>query len=118
MKKINLLLVLMFLANTPALADKVDESKRSCDSGNGVSCSALGVIYKYGIGVKQDYFKAAKYYQKACGLNNDRGCVNLGVMYEYGTGVKQSNTKALEYYSKACDLKNQLGCENYAKNKR
>ncbi len=57
MKKINLLLVLMFLANTPALADKVDELKRGCDSGNEVSCFNLGVMYADGTGVNQDYFK-------------------------------------------------------------
>ncbi len=74
-------------------------------------------MYDDGKGVKQDYFKAVEYYQKACGLDNGGGCVNLGVMYDGGKGVRQSDTKALEYYGKACDLKNQLGCENYAKSK-
>jgi hypothetical protein len=39
-------------------------------------------------GVKQDDFKALKFYQKACGLNVGSGCSNLGFMYEKGKGVK------------------------------
>jgi TPR repeat protein len=31
--------------------------------------------------VKQDDFKALKFYQKACDLNDGTGCFNLGVMY-------------------------------------
>jgi TPR repeat protein len=44
--------------------------------------------------VKQDDFKALKFYQKACGLNNGTGCFNLGLSYEEGRGVRKSNTKA------------------------
>ncbi len=54
MKKINLLLVLMFLANTPALADKVDELKRGCDGGNEVSCFDLGVMYMAELDTNED----------------------------------------------------------------
>jgi hypothetical protein len=39
--------------------------------------------------VKQDDFKALKFYQKACGLNAGNGCSNLGFMYKEGKGVKQ-----------------------------
>ena len=67
-----------------------------------------------GKGVKQDDFKALKFYQKACDLNFSGGCSNLGLMYEKGKGVRKSNTKALKYYGKACDLELALGCKNYA----
>jgi TPR repeat protein len=39
-------------------------------------------MYEEGKGVKQDDFKAFKFYQKACGLNDGGGCFNLGLMYE------------------------------------
>ena len=67
-------------------------------------CYNLGLMYEEGKGVKQDDFKALKFYQKACGLNFSGGCSNLGLMYEKGKGVRKSNTKALKYYGKACDL--------------
>ncbi len=75
-------------------------------------------MYKKGKGVKQDDFKAFKFYQKACGLNAGSGCSLLGLMHDKGKGVKKSNTKALKYYSKACDLELALGCKNYARLKK
>jgi TPR repeat protein len=33
-------------------------------------CSQLGLMYEKGKGVKQDDFKALKFYQKACDLND------------------------------------------------
>ena len=34
-------------------------------------------VFDKGKGVKQDDFKALKFYQKACGLNDGSGCYNL-----------------------------------------
>jgi TPR repeat protein len=48
-------------------------------------------MYEEGKGVKQDDFKAFKFYQKACGLNDGGGCALLGFMYERGKGVKQDD---------------------------
>jgi TPR repeat protein len=41
-------------------------------------------MYKEDKGVKQDDFKAVKFYQKACDLNDGSGCSNLGFMYKEG----------------------------------
>jgi TPR repeat protein len=46
-------------------------------------------------GVKQDDFKALKFYQKACDLNLGVSCFQLGFMYDRGNGVKQDDFKAL-----------------------
>jgi TPR repeat protein len=54
----------------------------------GAECVDLGFKYVTGKDVKQDDFKALKFYQKACGLNAGTGCSNLGFMYEEGKGVK------------------------------
>jgi TPR repeat protein len=59
----------------------------------GVSCSQLGLMYEEGKGVKQDDFKAFKFYQKACDLNFSGGCSNLGLSYKEGKGVKQDDFK-------------------------
>jgi TPR repeat protein len=44
----------------------------------------LGFMYKKGKGVKQDDFKAFKFFQKACDLNSGSGCFNLGLSYKEG----------------------------------
>ena len=61
-------------------------------------------MYEEGKGVKQDDFKALKFFQKACGLNSGSGCSQLGYLYGKGKGVKQDDFKALKFFQKACDL--------------
>ena len=54
-----------------------------------LECFNLGFMYEEGKGVKQDDFKALKFYQKACGLNNGTGCFNLGLSYEEGRALER-----------------------------
>ena len=58
-------------------------------------------MYKEGKGVKQDDFKALKFYQKACDLNSGSGCSFLGLMYGKGKGVKKNDFKAVKFFQKA-----------------
>jgi TPR repeat protein len=48
---------------------------------SGGGCFFLGLMYEKGKGVKQDNFKAVKFFQKACDLNYGNGCSFLGFMY-------------------------------------
>ena len=66
-------------------------------------------MYEKGKGVKQDDFKALKFYQKACDLNDGSGCSLLGFKYVTGKDVKQDDFKALKFYQKACDLNDGSG---------
>lgn len=63
----------------------------------------LGEMYYKGMGVKQDYTDAAKWYHKAA----DRGYADaqfiLGSIYEEGKGVKQDYADAAKWYHKAAD---------------
>ena len=79
----------------------------------GEACYNLALKYKFGKGVRQDYFKAVQYYKKACDLGSASGCNNLGYNYDKGLGVKQNESTAKQYYGKACDLGHQMGCDNY-----
>ena len=85
---------------------------QGCDSNDAVSCFDLGVRYDDGQGVKQDYSKAATYYEKACSLNVKEGCFNLGKAYKDGEGVKQDYRKANTYFEKACSLNEGSGCNS------
>ena len=68
-----------------------------------------------GWGVRQDFFSAKKFSQKACDLNDGEGCTLLGILHFGGKGVKKDAKIAKQYFGKGCDLKFQLGCEFYAK---
>ena len=48
--------------------------ERACASNDGMACFLLGSLYYQGIGVKQDYQEAFKYFQKACDLGSSVGC--------------------------------------------
>ena len=45
-------------------------------------------MYAYGVGVEQDYAKAAAWYERASEQGNADAQNNLGVMYAEGKGVK------------------------------
>ena len=105
------------------------------------SCAEIGRLYEEGKGVKQNYIKAAKYYEKACNKIS-WSCHELSSLYENGRGVKQDYIKAAQIieknigdgfvykrrpdgtfenfdtrkifnlYEKACDSGNPEGCHN------
>lgn len=63
----------------------------------------LGLKYYEGEGVRQDYMKAAEWYQKAAEQGNPGSEYYLGLMYYNGEGVRQDYTKATEWYQKAAN---------------
>jgi TPR repeat protein len=61
----------------------------------------LGLLYKSGIIVKQDYHKALYYFRRGI-LHNFAPAINqLGVCYHDGLGVKQNSERAKHYFLKA-----------------
>lgn len=64
------------------------------------------------IGLKQNYFKAIKYFQKGCDQDNNISCSNLMEMYLSGRGVRRYNNKLISYYQKKCDSNNASACFN------
>lgn len=73
----------------------------------------LGMLYFYGLGVRQSYAKAKKLFEKASQHNNNEAQLLLGELYERGLGVKKNDTIAKEWYGKSCDNGNQSGCNSY-----
>jgi len=49
-------------------AGDFNDFKKSCDAGDAVGCSNVGLMYDRGQGVKQDYTKAMQFYKKACDM--------------------------------------------------
>lgn len=76
MKKIMVLLVLVFGVYANAFADKITDSKENCEGGNSKTCFNLGWMYNQGKGVKQGNSEAVEFYKKACDLKSQTGCDN------------------------------------------
>ena len=73
----------------------------------------LGMLYFYGLGVRQSYAKGKKLVEKASQQNKNEAQLLLGELYERGLGVKKNDTIAKEWYGKSCDNGNQSGCNSY-----
>ncbi len=58
-----------------------DYYKRSADFGNVEACLNVGLHYRDGIVVNQDYAKALEYYTKAAEKGNPVGYINVGTIY-------------------------------------
>lgn len=61
----------------------------------------LGHLYRMGLGVAQDFTKAADWYTRAAELGLTRAQANLGNMYLRGQGVEQDYEEALHWFERA-----------------
>ncbi len=81
--------------------DAVAPLKQSAEYKNPDAMEVLGIMYKYGIGVEQDYFEAASWFRKAAEKELPYSMLNMGKLYEKGNGVTQDDTIAREWYKKS-----------------
>ena len=72
----------------------------------------LGYMYDHGLGVKQDYAEAVKWYRKGAEGGNTSAMGNLGYMYKNGLGVKQDYSEALKWYRKGAEGGNATAMRN------
>lgn len=76
---------------------------KACSLDNLMSCSLLGELYYFGLGVERDAARAAELYRRACSAGEAVGCSNLGLLYEYGDGVTVDLAHARELYTDGCN---------------
>ena len=81
----------------------VDEIKEKAEAGDAESQFNLGSMYSQGNEVKQDYFEAFKWWNKAAEQGYVGAQSNLGFMYDNGRGVKQNYYEAFKWYRKAAE---------------
>ena len=62
----------------------------------------VGYLYETGQGVRQDYARAAKWYEKAARQGNATAQTQLGDMYRQGRGVPQNYVMAYMWLDLAC----------------
>lgn len=72
----------------------------------------LGMMYRNGLGVAQDFSMAKSKYILACNFNIADACSALGYMYSNGMGVEKDYAKANGLNQKACEEGSALGCLN------
>jgi TPR repeat protein len=65
--------------------------------------TTLGHLYDNGLGVPQDYAKAAQWYEKAAVQGDMKAQYHLGALYENGRGVPQDHAKARLWREKAAE---------------
>lgn len=83
-------------------------------SGNANAQHALGKMYEYGRGLKQDDLKAANWYLKAAKQDMPDAQYRLGVLHENGWGVTQDPILAAQWYKQAAKLNHTLAQHDLA----
>jgi len=63
----------------------------------------LGLCYKNGTGVKQNFITAVHWIRKAAEQNDPDAQHSLGLRYKIGEGVIQDNREAVKWFMKAAD---------------
>jgi len=64
---------------------------------------ALGTLYGYGLGVKEDYTQSFHWFSKAAEQKSSRGQFAVCEQYGMGFGVKEDYTKAMKWCRMAAD---------------
>ncbi|HEX3483975.1 MAG TPA: tetratricopeptide repeat protein [Micropepsaceae bacterium] len=71
------------------------------EQGNASAQFNIGLMYKVGKGVSQDYSEAVRWFRLAAKQGNVLAQTNLGVAYENGQGTPQSYVRAYVWYDLA-----------------
>jgi len=84
MKRILVLLVVLFSIGFSKDLSKSRMLKNACDGGDAKGCFNLGFLYEDGQGVRQNFSTANQYYGKACDLGLQLGCDGYRTLNEKG----------------------------------
>lgn len=90
--------------NEPCIsAAALDRIQQTAAWGDAEAQFLLGVMYKFGLGVPQDYDEAVKWYQKAAEQGESDAEAQLGGMYKFGLGVPKDYAEAVKWWRKAAE---------------
>jgi TPR repeat protein len=82
---------------------ELTETRARADAGDPRAEYDLAELYKLGLGVKQDYAEAVKWYIKAAEQGDADSELNLGYAYLTGSGIKQNEKQAAKWLEKAAE---------------
>lgn len=69
--------------------------------GNCVAYNSLGVFYRDGRGVSQDFYRSFENFSKGAKLGNAEALYSLGRCYDIGEGCSRDRSLAIHYYKQA-----------------
>lgn len=85
--------------------------KKAVAQGHIEAMNNLGVCYRDGTGVKQDYDEAFKLFKMAAQQGDEFGCLNLSKAYFYGQGTTVDIALSKSWCQKAIDAGNENAVE-------
>ncbi len=88
--------------------------QRSCNSGDSLGCTGLGLAYERGHGVRKSITRAMELYAGACVARVRRACELLAGHYETGPPRLRNATSAEEHHDRACQLGSARSCDSLA----
>jgi len=113
--------IFFMLSGAPALADFAEglaavergdfatalkEWRPLAEQGNADAQHKLGIMYRRGEGVTQDYEVAIEWFRLAAERGNTSAQSNLGAMYDQGLGVIQDPNTAFKWFKLAAEQRN------------
>ena len=108
MKKVIILILLLINLLSPAYADFQDgyeayyrgdyktafsNMEPLAKQGDAIAQFIVGELYQRGLGVRQNYDQAIKWYKKSANQGDVDAQYNLGKLYQHGEGVKKDYKK-------------------------
>lgn len=84
----------------------LEELKAKARQGDAVAECTIGVWYKRGQGVPQDYAEAARWFNRAAQHGQGDAQLCLGQLYQKGQGVKMDRTQAAKWFLKSASQGN------------
>ena len=100
------LLLIILMSVTGAAADRVAELVKAAAAENPDAMMELGQRYLTGVGVDQNYAKAADLLRQSADKGNSAAMVLYGQMYFYGLGTPVDYAQAKAWYEKAAAQNN------------
>jgi TPR repeat protein len=88
--------------------------EKASNNGNIIAMYNLGLFYKNGIGVEENYNKSFEMFKQSAEGGYSGGITMLGYCYKNGIGIKINKQKAFELYQNAANLGHVVAQNNLA----
>lgn len=77
--------------------------KRACDGGDPEGCWSLGLLFREGVGVRQNDAESIRHFQLACEGGARLGCVDFAKLLDEGRGAAADPPRAVKLLEGSCD---------------